>query len=1534
MSGGGSQHNGGSALRKMLIVLCLVAGLVLLHRFGVRSAGFDPSAMLALGFVILTSYAFGQLLGRIGLPHLTGYILAGLALGPSAAHYLPPSWQVAPFDQGVLSESVISQLRVFETLAVGLIALIAGGELRLSLLRRGLRSVAGMIAGHLLVVGPLAFAFIAVISGLVPSLRMPGLGGLSTTQMVAIGVTVAAVVIATSPAATVAVVAETRSSGPVTGVVMAAVVLMDVVIVILFSVASTVAAQMLGLSEGGELGLYLLQHIGGSVVAGGAVGGVMILYLRFVRTELLLFLLALIFTAAFMASQLSLELVLLFIAAGFVAVNFSSEGEALVETVEKLFLPVSVVFFTLAGARLHLDVVIQLAPFALTMVALRTIGIFFGTRLGLKFARADDDVRRFAWVGFVPQAGVALALAAIIGRNFSEVGLAFETLLVAGIALNELIGPVLLKLGLVRAGETGKADVSGAAQPATPDANDDRELPSLTTWSPPPLTADTWGPQLATGSAPLDAAVNGISEQLGQLAQRVQEGSLARFREEALGYIRELRREFLRHHRRITLAVTQGSAAEASAAVRLEQAELAGKWRAAVLRRSREVRQQPGWQAQPLLEAIETMTHDLPEQLMAPYDPTSFRFKAGDGPLAWAARLWLHLRRLSRRLIGLEMSQRSVNLRGLSQWHLWGLLPEQLVAVAAHHVRAEWHLVARTQSTFEALVRAYDDLDAQVQQSRRFAKATSKSSRANSEASRDSSPPKAPSSKTTAGAAPADSATTRELEAHLRQIQEHVARDLSRAVRDVEHIVEDLGYQTREALGAGLRGLKRDVPLVGTADLPLRRRATSALYKRRKIALRNLERATPIRHESSEGLYNRLALEMELVGLERRIKEALEEHASGLERDIEGRAFRQVQRVHEALNLASEQLGSLISNNQTPAELARQLRETCGPAIHTCNEAAQVVATFHHELNDERAVTAMLDLLNHAAQDLADRYNILAGPLPGDDDVLTAQLTFLEVPFREWVHARVETTLAPRILASTEQVAKKVAPLRRALSELERRIAFNVELAASELSVGEEFTPTHTRQLLRKIVGERLERDRDSFARRVESARRWHQEVMRTVDTAMAGALRELRTGIVDEDLGRVRQRMLRDVQRLRLLRFLQQLHRSIHSTIVVASRAVYDAVGPAHWDLLRTRLGLLTRGPATSLDRALAPVESGASIPIVYRRLFSARALEAGDLFITGGGEALQRALDVLEGAKPGRSRAVAIVGPDGVGKSAFLHALVRARRWPKVRELSLDAPATVEQVEGLFDTAGEGQLFVIENLHWLRRLEPGGFEPLRCLVAKIVADGGKNAFLLRADRLIWDQCREVVPLGDAFCEVVQLDPLDSQALTAAVLARHALSGYRLVFKQGAAPDSGLEDLVLKAISPLVRPKETFFRALHAASGGLLRDALRLWLASVERVDELSECVHLGPVPNPRIYALRALDDDDVLTLYQVARQGWMDARGMAFLFRVDATAATARLSALADLGVIERRGAVWRIAVHLRGAVHRLLEERGYLS
>ena len=133
MSGHGThaapRRHEGRSLRQLLIVVALVVVLVYLHQWA-GSAMFgdlDPTAMLALGFVVLGSYTIGALAEVVRLPHITGYLLAGLFFGPSIAHSLLPAlasllgfgapWP--PFDRGVLNENVVHQLKLFDTLAVG-----------------------------------------------------------------------------------------------------------------------------------------------------------------------------------------------------------------------------------------------------------------------------------------------------------------------------------------------------------------------------------------------------------------------------------------------------------------------------------------------------------------------------------------------------------------------------------------------------------------------------------------------------------------------------------------------------------------------------------------------------------------------------------------------------------------------------------------------------------------------------------------------------------------------------------------------------------------------------------------------------------------------------------------------------------------------------------------------------------------------------------------------------------------------------------------------------------------------------------------------------------------------------------------------------------------------------------------------------------------------------------------------------------------------------------------------------------------------
>ncbi len=1494
MSGGHSGGNTGG-VRKIVIVGLLVVGVIVLHRFAARTEGFDPSAMLALGFVILASYAFGQLVERIGLPHITGYLISGLLLGPSVASFIPEAYQAAPFNEGLLSTNVQHQLAPLKTLAVALIALTAGGELKIASLRRGLGAILGVLGGQVLLILALSVAFVFAIGGFLPQLQLPGLGTLDVNAALALGAVVGTISIATSPAATIAVINGLHARGPMTTSVLATVVLKDVVVVILFSVFGTFASQAIGGDGGGDsVGLYLLQHVGGGLLLGAIVGGLMALYLRYVKAEVLLFLVGTVYTAAFVASELHVEVIVLFITAGFVAANFSTEGDAMLETVETLSMPVYVVFFTLAGAHLDLVDLYEVAPFALALVGLRGAGIWGGTRLGSMLGGASPGMRQHGWLGFVSQAGVAISLGGLLASEemqLGEAGQKLSTLIIAGIAINELVGPVMLKLGLTRAKETEDTIDEGGSTERT-EAVEDRA--QLEPWPVPEAATDAWGPPVRLASSELEELVRDLQLDLGHVSKDVGEEPLQRFHAEALGYIRELRREFLRHHRRITIQATDDSTElNAAEALRLEQAELAERWRAAVLSRGARVRQTPGWDPAPIVAAVDALTEGLPEKVVAPYEAESFEPKPDDSLFRRAARGWLRARRWARRISGSEPATRTLELRALARFHLWGRLPTRLEPVAALHAQAERHLVARTRSIFEGIVIAYDELAAEVEAS----------------------------GSTVLG------------EPALREVRRQVDEELVLAVQELDRIRDDLAHRTSRAIGTCLCELKEDLPRFDTPDLPSRRRSASKLYKQRDEALRWLGRGTAGARENAAAVYNRLALEMELHALEGRVKDTLEDHAAELGADVHGRAHRQFVRVRQAIEDSEARLEEALMDHEDAATLSEGVRGVCEPIIRVSAEAARLSTLLRDQLTDERAVTPVLDGLTRAAQGLTDHYEIPAGPYPRGEHKLPPPVGTVEVPFREWVLARIETSLAPRLLASTREVAQRVEPLTAALSELERRVAFNVELAVNELSVVEGEVPKETLALVREMIGDALERNRLVFGGYARESEGWGEEAKAAIRDAVLTSLDELRGGLVDGEVGRMRTRMVRDVRGQRLARLTRELRQAAQRAWQIGLGGLVEAIGEERIDRARVVIGLPVRLAKEEIqEHTFAPPKPRGAIPMIYRRLFSAKALEAGDI-LTGRDEALGRAMSLLEGADAPTLRSVAVVGPDGVGKSTFVNAVIRAKRWPKVRELKLRGPASISDVDALFEEGAEGQLVVVSGVQWLLAMRPGGLVPLRHLVARIIEDAGKNAFLVRSDALVWSQCASAAPLKEAFPEVVRLDPLDEDALQAAVLARHTVSGYGLVFSHGTSPRSRLEELALQATSPLSRPKQSFFRSLHAASGGLLRDALRLWLASVEEVDEAGDFVHLGPVPTPTIYALRRLDDAQVLTLYQVARQGWMSPEVYASMFRTDDATAHARLLALEHVDILDRVGEVWRIAEHLRGSVNRLLVERGYV-
>jgi Kef-type K+ transport system membrane component KefB len=451
-------------MRRAFVVLVLLAMMVGLRTLKAETqGGGDPLTLAAIGFVVLAAFAVAELGARLQLPKVTGYIVSGVVLGPFAIK--------------VLSGDVVGEMKMFSTLALGLIATSAGLELDL----KGLRALAKTLS---VTIAIKIVSGLALVGGTVFGLQMAFgvLDAQGSAAAMAIAIVIAALSLGTSPAIALAILSETKAKGRLADLVLGAAVVKDVVVVVvLLAVAIAAAKALIG---GGGISPTVLvdvgKELGASVLAGAILGGLLIAYLRYVKAEMLLFVAAMVLVVAEVSAALHLELLLVFIVAGMVVRNFSSHAHDLLHPLETVSLPVFIVFFTNAGASVNLTETVAVLPFALAVCAARAVGYVVAGRLGGRVGGEPELVRKLAWLGYLPQAGVTLGLLGVAATQLPELAGPVTTLGMAVVAVNLLVGPVTLRVALRAAGEI--PDEADAAADGATAADAPADTPTGAPW--------------------------------------------------------------------------------------------------------------------------------------------------------------------------------------------------------------------------------------------------------------------------------------------------------------------------------------------------------------------------------------------------------------------------------------------------------------------------------------------------------------------------------------------------------------------------------------------------------------------------------------------------------------------------------------------------------------------------------------------------------------------------------------------------------------------------------------------------------------------------------------------------------------------------------------------------------------------------------------------------------------------------------------------------------------------------------------------
>ncbi len=436
-----------------LAILLITTGLMFFlshYPFQTSPVGGAP---LALGYLILSGWCCGLVAQKLGLPKLSGYILAGIAAGPQVLNYV--------------SSELVEELHLVDDLALTFIALVAGGELHFGLIRQRWRSILSWVTGQILIT-PLI-----VGTGIFVAARwIPGASD-STASALALAIVLSALALARSPAATIVVIEESNARGPFTETTLATTVSLDTLVILLFAVAVAIAEKLL--SPGAAVDLKVLAFLSAdlalSILLGAVIAAVVTFLIRSFDIDLPVLLAGVAFLITRASRELSellgnhdvhlhLEPLLMGLTAGVLVQNLSKRGHLFAEALERVGPPIYVAFFALTGAALDIRVLKETWIFALFLVVLRAAGLYAGSWVGSALGKDPAHWRRLVGWTSIAQAGVSLGLAAEIARRFPQWGSSIVAPVIAAIAVNQIVGPILLARSLAGAGEISPDEIS------------------------------------------------------------------------------------------------------------------------------------------------------------------------------------------------------------------------------------------------------------------------------------------------------------------------------------------------------------------------------------------------------------------------------------------------------------------------------------------------------------------------------------------------------------------------------------------------------------------------------------------------------------------------------------------------------------------------------------------------------------------------------------------------------------------------------------------------------------------------------------------------------------------------------------------------------------------------------------------------------------------------------------------------------------------------------------------------------------------
>jgi Kef-type K+ transport system membrane component KefB len=387
--------------------------------------------LASLGIILVFALVAGHLVKFLRIPEVTGYIVAGVVVGPSFLAWITPQ--------------NLESLGVFSEVALGLILFSIGSVFELSRFRE---------------IGRRA-ALITLIESLLTGTLVGG-GMLIAGQPWPVSALLGAISMETAAASTLMVMRECNSKGALTEILTGIIAINNICCLFCFSLAaalinlSSKSHTHAGFGRALQESLFpLVWQLVGSAALGYLIGLILSAWASHVHEpgERLILMAGTVLVCVGFAEWFELSPLIASLSVGATMVNLSGRSRHLFDTLSRTDPPLYAIFFVIAGADLNLALLPALGVLGAVYVLGRAGAKFFGTRFAARLVRLPADIRRLLGFAMLSQAGLAIGLVLATNERFPSLAPTVTTVVLASVAIFELVGPLGARFALDKSGE-------------------------------------------------------------------------------------------------------------------------------------------------------------------------------------------------------------------------------------------------------------------------------------------------------------------------------------------------------------------------------------------------------------------------------------------------------------------------------------------------------------------------------------------------------------------------------------------------------------------------------------------------------------------------------------------------------------------------------------------------------------------------------------------------------------------------------------------------------------------------------------------------------------------------------------------------------------------------------------------------------------------------------------------------------------------------------------------------------------------------